>query len=232
MSACVLSAAASFAALAVIVLASFVLLAALGRLTAPWAVAAGVFGVYVTGLVAAAVLAARAPALVARPVGALMALPRRILRRHRSTRTDHGATVIEQIGELRGTILTARTVYWYALESKLYGTAMLMAAVAAAGHDIDPVTGLIVYTTILLTSLVAFVPGGIGIVEASGAAMLVGIGMPLPAALLAVTLFRVFDVWLPVVTGFALGREELRATRLERDRVASSGPIPELARAG
>ena len=72
---------------------------------------------------------------------------------------------------------------------------------------------LVIYATALAASLLTIVPGGIGTVEASTTALLIGAGATAGAAALAVALFRLFDLWLPVLTGAAVARRDARRER-------------------
>jgi len=78
---------------------------------------------------------------------------------------------------------------------------------------------------------VVVVPGGIGTVEASTAALLIGAGATAGAAAVAVALFRLFDLWLPVITGAAVARRDARCERrLSAGERATSTSTIELAR--
>ena len=66
-----------------------------------------------------------------------------------------------------------------------------------------------VYATALAASMVTIVPGGVGTVEASTAALLITAGASAGSAAVAVALFRLFDLWLPLVTGAVLARGEI-----------------------
>ena len=218
MSACVIAAIASFTALVLFVVASFVALAATQSLTTPWTAAAAAFGFLALGVTITVATVLTHPNGVDPWVRRLLRRRDRVFRRA----SDPGAidalaiSTVGQIARLRDARSPAR-VLRHAIESKLCGAAMLLVATVAVGHGLDPVTVLVIYTTALLASLVAFLPGGVGAVEASAVAMLVTSGMPVPQALVAVTLFRVFDMWIPVATGFVLGRSELRAIQEDRD---------------
>lgn len=88
---------------------------------------------------------------------------------------------------------------------------MLMAATHAAGAPISVASAIVIYATALAASLVSIIPAGVGVVEASTGAMLIGIGIPLPVAALSVALFRIFDLWLPVVAGAFIGRKDFES---------------------
>jgi len=103
-----------------------------------------------------------------------------------------------------------RKLMLHAVLSKLLGALALAAAIAAVGLPISAAGALIIYATALAASLLTIVPGGIGTVEASTTALLIGAGATAGAAALAVALFRLFDLWLPVLTGAAVARRDAR----------------------
>jgi uncharacterized protein (TIRG00374 family) len=106
----------------------------------------------------------------------------------------------------------------HALAAKLLGALTLVAAVAAVGLPVSFTTAIVIYATALAASFVTIVPGGLGSVEASTLALLIGAGATAGAAALAVALFRLFDLWLPVLTGAAVARRELRRERRQADQ--------------
>jgi hypothetical protein len=54
--------------------------------------------------------------------------------------------------------------------------------------------------------MITIVPGGVGTVEGSTAALLVASGASVAAATLSVVLFRFFDLLVPVITGALAAR--------------------------
>lgn len=100
----------------------------------------------------------------------------------------------------------------HAVGDKALGAAMLLCAVTAVGHRLSPTDVIVIYAAALATSMVSLVPAGIGVVEASTGALLVATGAPLGIAALAVGLFRVFDVWIPVAAGALATRTPRTAT--------------------
>ena len=90
--------------------------------------------------------------------------------------------------------------------SKALGALMLVAAVSSVGLPVSPASAVVVYATALGASMITIVPGGVGTVEGSTAALLVASGASLAAATLAVVLFRFFDLLVPVLTGALAAR--------------------------
>jgi hypothetical protein len=60
--------------------------------------------------------------------------------------------------------------------------------------------------------------------------MLIGAGATAGAAALAVALFRLFDLWLPVLTGAAVARRDTRRERRTTDAEAAVSYTVDLAR--
>ncbi len=114
--------------------------------------------------------------------------------------------------------------------SKLLGALALAAAVTAVGVPVNAGGALVIYTTALAASMLTIIPGGVGTVEASTAALLIGAGATAGAAALAVALFRLFDLWVPVLTGAAAARRDLRHERRSSEQIAVSSYTVELAR--
>lgn len=79
----------------------------------------------------------------------------------------------------------------------------LYAALWAVGQEPTLAMALFGYATGMLFALVAPVFHGLGFVEVSMAIALEGMGVPAPAALGAALLFRLGDLWLPLLLGLA-----------------------------
>jgi uncharacterized membrane protein YbhN (UPF0104 family) len=210
--ACVLAAAASFVALGVLLVAAIGVLVVTDRLTGWWIAAAVGFGIYtaLVGVVVAVIVRSRRAAT---RVWQWAQQARRHLPGGRSSAPcaafpiemfDAFATARRRPGAIRQLLL-------HAVASKLLGAVMLASAVTAAGLPVGPPAALVIYATALAASMVTIVPGGFGVVEGSTAALLVAAGASGGAAALAVALFRLFDLWLPVLAGAAFARGALGA---------------------
>jgi len=70
----------------------------------------------------------------------------------------------------------------------------------------------VAYSVSGLFGIVGFVPGGIGFVEVSLSAVLIGFGTSGATAAAIVVLYRLFEWWLPVALGGALAHR-LRIVR-------------------
>lgn len=97
------------------------------------------------------------------------------------------------------------------LAQNLVNAATLFVALRAMHQDVSPVVVLVGFTAGTMFSLVAPVFQGIGLVEVSMAVALQQMGVPVPAAIGAALLFRLGDLWLPLILGLAAqaGRQEV-----------------------
>jgi len=67
-----------------------------------------------------------------------------------------------------------------------------------------PIQSLVAYSVAGLFGIVGFLPGGLGFVEVSLSAVLIGFGASGVTAAATVMLYRLFELWLPVVIGGGL----------------------------
>jgi glycosyltransferase 2 family protein len=88
----------------------------------------------------------------------------------------------------------------------------------AAGHDVSLGVLLAGYGLPLLLGKMAFVvPGGVGVVEGSMAALYDGLGVPDPITVVVVLGYRLISFWLPSFSGFPI------AAYLQRTRRTTHG---------
>lgn len=231
--ACLLTASASFVALGFLLAAALVVLALTGGLNGWWIAAAIAFAVYTLTLGPLALVLVRsrraATWLWMRGQRILCRLPGR--RRHVAPGAAFPAVVLEAVAVAKRRPDAVRDLLLHAVLSKLLGALALTAAVTAVGLPVDAAGALVIYATALAASMLTIVPGGIGTVEASTAALLIGAGATAGAAAVAVALFRLFDLWLPVITGAAVARRDARCERrLSAGERATSTSTIELAR--
>ena len=92
----------------------------------------------------------------------------------------------------------------FAIGVDVVGAAMLWAALAAVGGGNRPAVALVAYAISGLFGVVGVLPGGLGFVELSAAAVLVCFGTPTAVAAATVVLFRVWEFWLPLALGVAV----------------------------
>jgi uncharacterized membrane protein YbhN (UPF0104 family) len=74
----------------------------------------------------------------------------------------------------------------------------------AAGHAVSPGVLLAGYGLPLLLGKVTFLPGGVGIVEGTMAALYNGLGVPDGVTVVVILTYRVLSFWLPTLLGFPL----------------------------
>lgn len=74
----------------------------------------------------------------------------------------------------------------------------------AAGHPISPGILLAGYGLPLLLGKMSFLPGGIGIVEGTMAALYDGLGVPDGVTVVVILIHRFFSFWLPLLIGLLL----------------------------
>lgn len=84
----------------------------------------------------------------------------------------------------------------------------------AAGHDVSPGVLLAGYGLPLLLGKMAFiVPGGVGVVEGSMAALYDGLGVPDAITVVVVLGYRLISFWLPSLSGFPIAAYLQRSRR-------------------
>jgi uncharacterized membrane protein YbhN (UPF0104 family) len=90
-----------------------------------------------------------------------------------------------------------------ALSVDLVGVAQLWAVLAALGAHPHAADTVVAYAVSTLFGIVAFVPGGLGVVELSLGAILASFGIGVGVAAAAAVLYRVLEFWLPLAVGAA-----------------------------
>jgi len=190
------------------VVGSFAVLIADGHVTVADLVALGVFFMYLATrcvvLLAATKDRERLRRLMRFPSGVLSRLRRRRLE-PATTRTDETADKLfdslRVVRERPGALGAAAA---HALITELLAIALVWSCVQAVGVSIDPLHALVVYSVTGVFGIVGFLPGGLGFVEVSMSAVLIGFGVPSVAAASGVILYRVFELWLPIALGTSL----------------------------
>jgi uncharacterized protein (TIRG00374 family) len=77
----------------------------------------------------------------------------------------------------------------------------LLGALRATGAHPQPSLALLAYAAASILALIPLTPGGLGIVEAGLASLLVLAGVPSSAAFVATLAYRLVSYWLPVLAG-------------------------------
>jgi uncharacterized protein (TIRG00374 family) len=111
--------------------------------------------------------------------------------------------VAEQLRTLRGQPRVLLKATFWAAANWLLDMAALAVFLAAFGATV-PVDGLVVsYGVAYVLAAIPITPGGLGVVEATLTALLVGFGVPRAQALVGVVSYRVANFWLPIPAGAA-----------------------------
>jgi uncharacterized protein (TIRG00374 family) len=211
--ACVLTAVASFVALGILLVSAIVLLAVTDRLSGWWVVAGAGFGLYAMGATVAASLVMRNRDAAVRIWARAERRWWRLRRRPRPASSVASVPnhLFEALDTARASAGSVGLLLLHGVVSKALGALMLLAAVAAVGLPVSLTGAVIVYATALGASVVTIVPGGVGVVEGSTAALLVASGAPVASAALAVIVFRCFDLLVPVIVGVAATRGRFKS---------------------
>lgn len=133
-------------------------------------------------------------------------LPQRVLRRIRHG-AGGGADPVRAADEfadavdlLRGHRRALPPLALHGLAVEVLGAAQLWAVLRALGYGSFTIA-LPTYCVGVLFAIIGFLPAGLGFVEASMTATLVSFGVPGTTAATATVLYRVCELWLPLLLG-------------------------------
>jgi uncharacterized protein (TIRG00374 family) len=204
-------------AFAVALAASIVVLAADGRVNAAELGAAAVFALYAGSRVLVVVAASRDRdrlRVLSRLPARLVAFVRRRPSSEGFARTDAAADdLFETFQNVRRHRRVVAPIVIHALATEAIAVAIVWTCARAVGASVSPLEALVAYSVAGLFGIVGFLPGGLGFVEVSLGAVFVGYGVSGATAAAAVVLFRVFELWLPVVIGGVLSHRLRRVLR-------------------
>jgi uncharacterized protein (TIRG00374 family) len=97
----------------------------------------------------------------------------------------------------------------------------------AAGHPVSPGILLAGYGLPLLLGKVSFLPGGVGIVEGTMAALYNGLGVPNAVTVVVILAYRLISFWLPTLLGFPMVPYLQRIVRrANHSDIREGRPIP------
>lgn len=91
----------------------------------------------------------------------------------------------------------------HAFGVEIIGVGQLWCILVALGQPPRLVVPVVAYAISVLFTIIGFLPGGLGFVEAGLGAVLVSFGVTGPTAAAAVVLYRVMELWLPFLIGAA-----------------------------
>jgi uncharacterized protein (TIRG00374 family) len=80
----------------------------------------------------------------------------------------------------------------------------LLFVFVAAGHPVSPGVLLAGYGLPLLLGKVPLIPGGVGVVESTMAALYDGLGVPYGVTVVVILIYRLLSFWIPTLVGFPL----------------------------
>jgi len=99
----------------------------------------------------------------------------------------------------------------WSLIGKAAGGVSVWIAVSAVGGTIPPGQAFAAFSLATTAGALSFVPGGVGVVDAALAGCLGRFGLPLVTAAAATIVYRLFQLWVPLLLG-ALGATALNGT--------------------
>ena len=118
---------------------------------------------------------------------------------------DRLETAVRRVADLLTRLTGSRaTLGWatlWAALNWLLDAAALGTFLAAFGHPLHPALLCVAYGIGNVLAAIPVTPGGLGIVEASTASLLVGFGVRGTVATLAVLAWRLVEFWLPIPVG-------------------------------
>ena len=89
----------------------------------------------------------------------------------------------------------------WAFAGKLAGAALVMVGVHAAGGSVSLATGLSIYALATVAGSLSLVPVGIGVVELTMMHSFTGSGLSITQAAAALMIYRLFQLWIPMLAG-------------------------------
>ncbi len=131
-------------------------------------------------------------------------------RLRRSTSTDDmDERVQNDVNKLQNAWILLRTGGWKqplvgAAINTVFDAASLYVLFIAAGDRISVAALLTGYSIALLLGKAAFLPGGVGVVEATMLTIFTSLGAEHPAAVVAVLAYRLLSFWIPALLGLPL----------------------------
>ena len=109
----------------------------------------------------------------------------------------------------------------WALVGKLAGAMLVMVGVHATGGAVSFATGLSIYAIATVAGSLALVPVGLGVVELTMMHSFADSGLTIPQAAAALIIYRLFQLWLPMLAGLVglIGLRRPRTIAVAADAV-------------
>lgn len=164
--------------------------------------------IYVSAAIVGVLLLASAGALVYllmegrdRAERVLRAIARRIPYVQEDTASRFIHQLADRLHDLaRQPELVRRGVLW-ASANWLLDAAALWVLLRAFGESLNPINLIVAFGVAGVLAAIPITPGGLGLVEAALPSLLVGFGVPLPTATIAVLSWRLIQFWMPIPLG-------------------------------
>ena len=197
-------------AFAVVLAASLIVMATDGRFSRVDAVAAVFFSLITMIQVTAVGAAVRSRSTLRRMYGFTSRLTRRAAfwkptRRVTSDDPAANTTAADELFEavqlLRRNPQLAWPTVLHAVGVEIIGVSQLWCILVALGQPPRIVVPVVAYAISVLFAIIGFLPGGLGFVEVGLGAVLVSFGVTGATAAAAVVLYRVMELWLPLLIG-------------------------------
>src|ERR1700688_1273499 len=151
---------------------------------------------------------------------------------------DRLERLVREVGDSIGHLARDRALLkwalWWAGLNWLFDAASLWSFVAAFGHIVDPIELFAAYGIANVLGAIPITPGGLGVIEAAAATLLVTFGLTKAVATYAVLGWRLVNFWLPIPIGAAsyISIRVPRGSGLKAQRQALSDLAAEAKRPG
>lgn len=137
-------------------------------------------------------------------------------------------TLVARLAELLDNPLLLRRGLTWACINWLLDAAALWVFIRAFGPALNPVDVIVAFCIANILGVIPITPGGLGIIETTLVATLVGFGLGLTEARVSVITYRIAQFWLPIPLG-AVSYATLRLGPTSLRKIRSRHPLRELA---
>ncbi|HEX7135440.1 MAG TPA: YbhN family protein [Iamia sp.] len=137
-------------------------------------------------------------------------------------------TLVARLSELLDNPTLLRRGLTWAVVNWLLDAAALWVFVRAFGPALNPVDVIVAFCIANILAVIPITPGGLGIIETSLIALLVGFGLANSEATVAVLAYRIAQFWMPIPLG-AISYATLRLGPKSLRKIRGHHPLRELA---
>ena len=127
--------------------------------------------------------------------------------------TEHADELFDAVQLMRTNGRAMVPVLLHSLGVEIIGVAELYCVLRALGVHAHVSVPIVAYAISVLFTIIGFLPGGIGFVEAGLGAVLISFGVAHGEAVAAVVLYRVLELWIPMTVGLVAARHLSREVR-------------------